>query len=419
MMMALALPGRVWREAMGNRLKAIILAAGEGSRMRPLTYTRPKVMLPIANKSILEHLLIEARDAGIREFVFVVGYHDERVRGYFGGGERWGVSIIYSNQRRQLGTADALKSVKNLVDGNFLVINGDVIVDKKGISQLSRKNSNTVGIVEVENARELGVIEVSGDRVVHIYEKVKKPTSHMANTGLYLFTPDIFDAISRTSKSPRGEYEITDSLQLMIDKGHSVSYQKISHWLDLSYPWDLLLANESLLIGIDAQNLGDVEGNVVMKGEVAIGQGTVVRSGSYIVGPVIIGQNCDIGPNCCIRPYTSIGDDCRIGSAVDVKNSIVMNGSKIPHHNYVGDSVIGEECNLGAGTKLANVRLDKSNIRVANIDTKRRKLGAIIGDRVEIGINASINVGSVIGNNTLIGPGAAVSGVILPNSKLF
>ncbi len=404
---------------MGNRLKAIILAAGEGSRMRPLTYTRPKVMLPIANKSILEHLLIEARDAGIREFVFVVGYHDERVRGYFGGGERWGVSIIYSNQRRQLGTADALKSVKNLVDGNFLVINGDVIVDKKGISQLSRKNSNTVGIVEVENARELGVIEVSGDRVVHIYEKVKKPTSHMANTGLYLFTPDIFDAISRTSKSPRGEYEITDSLQLMIDKGHSVSYQKISHWLDLSYPWDLLLANESLLIGIDAQNLGDVEGNVVMKGEVAIGQGTVVRSGSYIVGPVIIGQNCDIGPNCCIRPYTSIGDDCRIGSAVDVKNSIVMNGSKIPHHNYVGDSVIGEECNLGAGTKLANVRLDKSNIRVANIDTKRRKLGAIIGDRVEIGINASINVGSVIGNNTLIGPGAAVSGVILPNSKLF
>ncbi|MAF86158.1 MAG: glucose-1-phosphate thymidylyltransferase [Dehalococcoidales bacterium] len=400
-------------------MKAIILAAGEGSRMRPLTYTRPKVMLPIANKPILEHLLIEVREAGIREFVFVVGYRDERVRGYFGGGDQWGVSIIYSNQRRQLGTADALRSVKNLVDGNFLVINGDVIVDQKDISQLSRRNSNTVGIVEVENTRELGVIEVSGDRVVHIYEKVKKPTSHMANTGLYLFTLNIFDAISRTSKSPRGEYEITDSLQLMIDKGHPVSYQEISHWLDLSYPWNLLLANESLLTGIEAQNLGEVEGNVVMKGEVFIGKGTVVRSGSYIVGPVIIGQNCDIGPNCCIRPYTSIGDDCHIGSAVEVKNSIVMNGSKIPHHNYVGDSVIGEECNLGAGTKLANVRLDKSNIRVANIDTKRRKLGAIIGDRVEIGINASINVGSAIGNNTIIGPGAVVSGVILPNSKLF
>jgi len=400
-------------------LKVIILAAGEGSRMRPLTYTRPKVMLPIANKPILEHLLVEVREAGIREFIFVVGYHDERVRDYFGSGGKWGVSITYSTQRRQLGTADALKTVEGLVDGNFLVINGDVIAGQKDISRLSSKNDNTVGVAEVKDTTGLGVVEVSGDRVVHIYEKVEKPASRMANTGLYLFTPDIFDAISQTSKSPRGEYDITDSLQLMIDKGHHVSYQEISYWLDLSYPWDLLLANESLLVGIEAKNSGEVEENVVIKDVVSIGKGTVVRSGSYIIGPVIIGQDCDIGPNCCIRPYTSIGDNCHIGSAVEVKNSIVMNGSKIPHHNYVGDSVIGEECNLGAGTKIANLRLDKRNIMVANIDTKRHKLGAIIGDRVETGINASINVGCVIGNNTLIGPGAMVSGVILPDSKLF
>jgi len=376
-------------------------------------------MLPIANKPILEHLLVEVREAGIREFIFVVGYHDERVRDYFGSGGKWGVSITYSTQRRQLGTADALKTVEGLVDGNFLVINGDVIAGQKDISRLSSKNDNTVGVAEVKDTTGLGVVEVSGDRVVHIYEKVEKPASRMANTGLYLFTPDIFDAISQTSKSPRGEYDITDSLQLMIDKGHHVSYQEISYWLDLSYPWDLLLANESLLVGIEAKNSGEVEENVVIKDVVSIGKGTVVRSGSYIIGPVIIGQDCDIGPNCCIRPYTSIGDNCHIGSAVEVKNSIVMNGSKIPHHNYVGDSVIGEECNLGAGTKIANLRLDKRNIMVANIDTKRHKLGAIIGDRVETGINASINVGCVIGNNTLIGPGAMVSGVILPDSKLF
>ena len=400
-------------------MKVIILAAGEGSRMRPLTYTRPKVMLPIANKPILEHLLVEVREAGIREFIFVVGYHDERVRDYFGSGGKWGVSITYSTQRRQLGTADALKTVEGLVDGNFLVINGDVIAGQKDISRLSSKNDNTVGVAEVKDTTGLGVVEVSGDRVVHIYEKVEKPASRMVNTGLYLFTPDIFDAISQTLKSPRGEYDITDSLQLMIDKGHHVSYQEISYWLDLGYPWDLLQANESLLVGIEAKNSGEVEENVVIKDVVSIGKGTVVRSGSYIIGPVIIGQDCDIGPNCCIRPYTSIGDNCHIGSAVEVKNSIVMNGSKIPHHNYVGDSVIGEECNLGAGTKIANLRLDKRNIMVANIDTKRHKLGAIIGDRVETGINASINVGCVIGNNTLIGPGAMVSGVILPDSKLF
>jgi len=400
-------------------LKAIILAAGEGNRMRPLTYTRPKVMLPIANKPILEHLLIQGKKAGIKEFIFITGYHDEQVRDYFGSGDKWGVNIDYCTQRRQLGTADALKMVKGLVDGNFLVINGDIIVNQEGINGLTDKSNNTMSIVKVKDTKDLGVVKVSKGKVVRIHEKTEKPPSHMANAGLYLFTPDIFDAISQTSKSPRGEYEITDSLQLMIGKGYHIFYQEISYWLDLSYPWHLLLANESLLAGVESQNLGKIEDNVVMKGVISIGKGTVVRSGSYIVGPAVIGQACEIGPNCYIRPNTSIGDNCHIGNAVEVKNSIIMRGSKIPHHNYVGDSIIGEECNLGAGTKIANLRLDKKNIMVGSIDTKRRKLGAIIGDRVETGINVSINVGSMIGNNTYIGPGAIVSGVISPKSKIL
>jgi len=400
-------------------LKAIILAAGEGSRMRPLTYTRPKVMLPIVNKPILEHLLVEASQAGIREFIFIVGYCDEQVRGYFGKGEKWGVNIGYCNQRKQLGTADALKMAESLVDGNFLVMNGDIIVNQKDIKTLAGKSDNTLSVIEVGDTTDLGMVELSKDRVVRIYEKVKTPPSRTANAGVYLFTPEIFSAISMTSKSPRGEYEITDSLQMMMDKGHHVSYQKIDYWLDLSYPWHLLTANESLLAGIESQNLGEVEENVVIKEVVSIGKNTVVKSGSYIVGPVIIGQDCEIGPNCYIRPYTAIGDSCHIGNAVEVKSSIIMMGSKIPHHNYVGDSIIGEECNFGAGTKVANLRLDEKEVWAGGINTRRRKLGAIIGDRVETGINASINVGSIIGNNTLIGPGAIVSGVILPDSRIF
>jgi len=376
-------------------------------------------MLPIANKPILEHSLIEARKAGIGEFIFITGYHDEQIRDYFGSGDKWGVKIDYCTQRRQLGTADALKMVKGLVDGNFLVINGDILVDQKGINSLTDKSNTTVSIFKVKDTRDLGVVEVSKGKVVRIHEKTEKPPSHMANAGLYLFTPDIFDAISRTSKSPRGEYEITDSLQLMIGKGHHISCQEISYWLDLIYPWNLLTANESLLAGVESQNLGKIEDNVVMQGIISIGKDTVVRSGSYLIGPVVIGQNCEIGPNCYIRPHTSIGDNCHIGSAVEVKNSIIMRGSKIPHHNYVGDSIIGEGCNLGAGTHIANLRLDKKDIIVGSIDTKRHKLGAIIGDSVETGINASINVGSMIGNNTHIGPGAIVSGVISPNSKIL
>ena len=400
-------------------MKAVILAAGEGTRMHPLTYTRPKVMLPLANKPLVEHLLIETRKAGITEFTFVVGYHDEKVREHFGNGEKWGVNIGYCRQKKQLGTADAVRMAEGLTDENFLVINGDIVVASEDITGIMGAKDITLGIIKVEDARDFGVVQLSQGKVVRIHEKAENPPSNMANAGLYLFTPDIFGAISRTPKSPRGEYEITDSLQLMIDEGHNIAYKEIGYRLDLSYPWDLLPANEYLLNSIEPQNLGEIEDNVIIKGKVSIGHNTIVRSGSYIVGPVIIGQDCAIGPNCYIRPHTSIGDGCHIGSAVEVKNSIIMKGSKIPHHNYVGDSIIGEECNLGAGTKIANLRFDKKNIRVSGIDTKRRKLGAIIGDGVETGINACINVGSIIGNNTRIGPGAIASGVIAPDSKLL
>ena len=402
-----------------SQMKAIILSAGEGNRMRPLTYTRPKSMLPIANKPILEHLLTEIKEAGISQYIFITGYHDEQVRHYFGNGDRWGVDIGYCSQRKQLGTADALKMAETLINGNFLMINGDIIVNRADIKRLIGNKETSISVIEVEKTRDLGVIEVDGDRIVRIHEKTEKPPTNLVNAGLYLLTPAIFDAISNTPKSPRGEYEITDSLQLMISSGYPVYRHAINQWLDFSYPWDLLTANESLLAEIEPQNNGEIENNVVIKGNVAIGKNTLVRSGSYIVGPVIIGDGCDIGPNCYIRPSTTIGDNCHIGSAVEVKNSIIMKGSKIPHHNYVGDSIIAEECNLGAGTKIANLKLDKQTIVVGEINTGRRKLGAIIGDQVEVGINASINVGCVIGNNTRIGPGAIVYGIIAPNSKIF
>lgn len=400
-------------------MKAVILAAGEGARMRPLTYTRPKVMLPLANKPILEHLLIAAKAAGITEFVLVVGYHSEMVRDYFGTGGKWRVSIEYVTQRKQLGTADALSRVEGLVNHRFLLLNGDVLIRGEEIGKLLTRNDIALSVTEVEDAENLGLVEIKGDKVVRIHEKVTTRPSNLANAGMYLLTTEIFGAITRTEKSPRGEYEITDSLQLLIDEGHDISYEKIDGWLDLSYPWDLLGANEALMQGIEQQDLGVVEENVVVKGLVSIGKDTVIRANSYIVGPAAIGEGCEIGPNCYIRPGTSIGDNCHIGSAVEIKSSIVMRDTKIPHHNYVGDSVIGEGCNFGAGTKVANLRLDKKELWVAGIDTGRRKLGAIVGDGVQTGINACFDVGSLIGSHTYIGPGAVASGVVLPDSRIF
>jgi bifunctional UDP-N-acetylglucosamine pyrophosphorylase/glucosamine-1-phosphate N-acetyltransferase len=400
-------------------MQAVILAAGEGSRMRPLTYSRPKVMLPIANKPLSEHLVIEASQAGIQEFIFVVGYKENKVKEHFGTGKKWGIKISYVLQAERMGTADAVRMTESLVGDKFLVMNGDVLTGKDDILRLALCDDTTMAVKEVEDTAGLGVVEVDGEKIVGIYEKAENPPSKLANAGIYVLTKDIFPVIADTPKSSRGEYELTQSLEIMIRHSRPVLHQKLKNWLDISYPWDLLAVNEALLADLTSSNDGIVEENVIISGPCAIGKNTRVRSGSYIVGPVIIGDNCDIGPNCFIRPASSIGNNCHVGAAVEIKNSIIMRGTKIPHHNYVGDSIIGENCNLGAGTKIANLRLDKKEIWVGSINTGRRKLGAIIGDGVETGINSCINVGTVIGDNTMIGPGVIASGVIEPNSRIF
>jgi len=400
-------------------MQAVILAAGEGSRMRPLTATRPKVMLPLAGKPMAEHILIAARTAGIREFIFVVGYRDDVVRDYFGDGRRWQVSIQYCQQKKQLGTGDAVGLAAPLVKGDFLVMNGDIIVRAADIATFAALSGTVLALFPVADGYDLGLAEVKDSRLVRIHEKTARPPSRLANTGMYRFTPEIFPAIGDTAPSPRGEYEITTSLNMLAASGHTVHCHQLDYWQDLSYPWDLLTANEEILSEMPVKQAGEIEDNVVLRGDVSVGAGSVIQAGAYIVGPVAIGAGCRLGPNCYLRPHTVIGDGCHIGAFVEVKNCIIMKNTKVPHLSYIGDSVIGENCNFGAGTRVANLRLDKANINVDGIATGRRKLGAIIGDNVETGIGANINVGTIIGNNAHIGPGALASGVILPEARIF
>lgn len=399
---------------MKNFKKAVILAAGQGTRMGSLTRNRPKVMLPIANKPVLSHVMLSARDAGIKEFVLVVGYRAETVKQYFEEGSEMGVSIEYAYQEKQLGTADAVGCAQALVDERFLVLNGDIIVSPQHIKNLINQSPDVVVTARhVDNPSEFGVLEVRNGRVLRIIEKPRKPSTNLANAGVYVFSPSIFDAIKRTKLSIRKEYEITDSLQSMIDEGADVGYLTLSeNWLDIGRPWDLLDANEYFLSCQQPEVKGEVEPLATLKGSVSIGEGTLIRSGAYIEGPVIIGRDCDIGPNCYIRPYTSIGDDVRIGNAVEIKNSIIMKGTHVGHLNYAGDSIIGERCNFGAGTKVANLRHDGRTIRVRLkgrlIDSGRRKLGTVMGDDVHTGINSMINAGAVVESGAMIPPGEFV-----------
>jgi UDP-N-acetylglucosamine diphosphorylase/glucosamine-1-phosphate N-acetyltransferase len=393
-------------------MECVVLAAGEGKRMRPLTAKRPKVMLPLANRPMMEHLVLAARDAGITEFV---GYGEREIRGHFGDGSALGIQISYASQRQQRGTADALRSAHHLVTGPFILLNGDMILKSTDISDLCKCRIPCMSISTTDHPGDYGAVMVENNLVTGLEEKSKHPQSSMINAGAYLFSPDIFDAVDRVQTSSRGELELTDALfEYIAEK--KLTAHRLSYWMDVGNPWDMLDANITLMETLSSDIRGTVEEGVSMQGTVIVGEGSVVKSGTYIEGPCIIGKNCRIGPHAFIRGATSIDDNCHIGHCSELKNSIIMKGTKIPHFNYIGDSIIGSECNFGAGTKIANLRHDHTNVKVCGKDTRRKKFGAIIGDGVQFGINCSINVGTMIGSNARFAPHSYVAGCIGENA---
>ncbi|ASJ15986.1 glucose-1-phosphate thymidylyltransferase [Thermococcus chitonophagus] len=406
-------------------MKAIILAAGKGERLRPLTDDRPKVILKVANKPIIEYV-IENLDPFVDEFIIVVRYMKEKLINLLGD-EFHGKPITYVEQVEGEGTAKAIYSVKDYIEEGeeFFVVNGDIYFEEdavRGLLHVFKKNNADAGLVvkKFDDLSQFGLVEVDGGLVRGIREKPGK-ISGFANLGIYIFKSDVFRFIEKTEISERGEYEITDTLNLMLASGKRIAYYEYKgYWNDIGRPWNLLEVNEYILKTKLKHGIrGKVEEGAVIIPPVEIGEGTVVRSGSYIIGPVKIGRNSIIGPNCFIRPYTSIGDNCHIGNAVEIKNSIIMDHSNAPHLNYVGDSIIGENTNLGAGTITANLRHDNRTIKVEIKgkleDSGRRKLGAIIGHNVKVGINVTIYPGRKIGSNAFVGPGVIVDKNIPPN----
>jgi len=407
-------------------VKAIVLCAGEGTRMRPLTENRPKVMVPAAGRPILDYVLEAVRAAGIRDVLLVVAPGQdviaEHARASFPDVE---FSVVV--QKKRLGTANAVSLVEDLVDPPFAVLNGDIVFEGNPLREALKRHSETGRSVvvgaRVEDVSRYGELELEGTRLKAVLEKSGERRPGLANAGIYVFGEEVFEALRETPLSQRKEYEITDTLNIMAPRWGVEVVVHGGFWTDVGYPWDLLRANEALLRGLEGEVRGRVWEGATLVGPVFVGEGTEILPGTFIQGPVRIGRNCRIGPNAYIRPYTSIGDNCHIGAAVEIKNSIIMSRTNVPHHNYVGDSIIGENCNLGAGTKIANLRLDGREIEVnfggEIIRTGMRKLGAIMGDGVKTGINVSINVGTIIGGGTFIPPGAVVTGYVPPRSRLL
>ena len=394
------------------KLKAIILSAGEGSRMRPLTLTKPKTMLPVAGKPIIQYNIESLRDNGITDILLIVRYKEEIVRNYFGDGSDFGVNISYKTQKDFLGTANAISYGEDFIDDSIIVLNGDIILDDEIIHEIIKKYNylspdTLMLLTEVEDPSAFGVVEIENGNIKNIVEKPKREDapSNLVNAGIYIFNKDIFDKISE-----RGEYEITDSVSLQIEDNKTVIGHKTSKdWIDVGRPWELIEVNEELIGKLKTEIKGTVEAGAVIHGEVFLDEGSVIKAGVYIEGNVYIGKNCDIGPNSYIRGNTYFGDNVHVGNAVEIKNSIIMENTNVSHLSYVGDSVIGSNCNIAAGTNIANLRFDnatiKTKIKNQKIDSGRRKLGAIIGDSVKTGINSSFSPGVKVGHNSTIGSG--------------
>jgi len=401
-------------------MKAVVLAAGEGIRLHPLTLTRPKHLIPIGGKPLLEHLLTSVKTADFEEVLIVIHYMGENIREFFGDGSKFGLQLQYVLQKEMKGTADAIATIEPYVENDFLLIYGDLLITSNVIKQVfhsheKEKPTTTMAVVPVKHPENYGIIQLDGSSVQEIFEKPcgGAPTN-LANAGIYIFSTEIFRKIRQTSLSSRGELEITDSLRLLLNEKQSVVAVQIpsEEWLDVGRPWDLFEANERVLSQTEPIVEGEIEDGTHMIGQVSVAKNARIRSGAYIRGPVLIGKDSDIGPNCYIRPYTSIGKHVRIGNACEIKSSIILDGTQIGHLSYIGDSVIGEECNLGAGTKVANYRLDGKTVKMmvkdAVVDSGRTKLGVILGDRVKTGINSLFMPGVKVGPDSRIGPNVVV-----------
>ncbi|MFA5080183.1 MAG: bifunctional sugar-1-phosphate nucleotidylyltransferase/acetyltransferase [Candidatus Paceibacterota bacterium] len=387
-------------------MQAIILTAGNGIRFMPLSFTRPKPLFSIFNQSILEHNLNQLVGI-VDEVFFVVNYKAEMIKDFFGQ-EYKGIKINYVFQEKIEGTGSAAELCKTGLRDRFLILYGDDFYFKKDIENLLEKFPSIL-VQEHENPSSFGVIVTDGELVKEIMEKPENPASNLVNTGLYYLPKDIF--VQKIEKSPRGEYEFTDYLKKLINK-ESVYFVIAENWFPSSYPWDVFNAFEKLFIEAKERESSKnytMEGNVTLKGDVIIGENVLIKSGAYIEGPVYIGNDCVIGPNCYIRSHSALESGVKIGQAVEINRSIIGKNSKIQHLSYIGDSIVGENCNIGAGTITANLRHDGENVKTKikdkMVDTGRRKFGTIIGDNAKIGISTIIYPGRKIwsGKNTLPG----------------
>lgn len=403
-------------------MKAVVLAAGEGRRLRPLTGNMGKGMLPVGNKPVISYVIEALSECNVREIVVVVGYQKERVMNLLGDGRDYGVKIEYVHQKFQLGTAHALYQARDHIDGPFLVVPGDSLVEPQALKDLASVPEGDWGILvtRTSNSSKYGIVEVSGGNLEYIKERPKltediissgapsvfalalweyqdQSASTLINTGTYLMDTSIFDRLDSLEVSQPMTLTSCITDEAGSKKVRIVNTEK---WLDAVYPWDLLVLNEHVLSKTPKEISGTIEEGVVIKGNVKIGPNARIRANTVIEGPTVIGEGSTVGPSAYIGANTSIGDNCFIGPFSVIKGSLIMDDVVLGAHSSVYQSVIAQGSSMG---DFFGVEQGGYNIKVESF-TSTKTLGAVVGEDCEISHHVTMSPGVILGNGCRVGP---------------
>ena len=383
-------------------MQAVILAAGEGTRVRPLTKSRPKGLVPVANRPIIEYIIQALHKAGIQEIIVVVGYRKEQVTRFL---NELDPAIEVVVQEKQLGTAHALNCAKSFVKGNFLLLPGDNYIDHESVAKIT-KTENAMLVKDHPNPSNFGVVIINNGFVTEIVEKPEHSPSFTVSTGIFSLTRDVF----RYNNSN----DLTETIDCMLADGVKIQAITAKDWQDALYPWDLIRMNERLLCGIAPEKNGTINKSAIITGAVSIGKGVTIGPYTVITGPVAIGKDCEIGAHCCIMSNTSIGSRVKIEPFSYTRDVIIMDDVSLGSHSRVTDSVIGEGTRLsdhtGIGSREGVMEIEGCLVKAA--------FGAIIGDQVNVSSFSTIR-GSILGNGVIVRhEHRGLSGVTIPDNTL-
>jgi glucose-1-phosphate thymidylyltransferase len=353
-------------------VKGLILSGGRGTRLRPLTYTSAKQLVPVANKPVLFYGIEAIADAGITDIGIVVGDTQAEIRAAVGDGSRWGVKVQYIEQDAPRGLAHAVKISRDYIgDEPFVMYLGDNLLNK-GITQFVRefeaqKPAAQILLTHVPDPQMFGVAQLENGKVVRLVEKPKEPIGDLALVGVYMFGPDVFESVNRIKPSSRNELEITDAIQDLIDRGLTVRPHIVEGWWkDTGKLEDMLEANRLILETFERKIEGSVDAESRVEGKVVIEKGAVIER-SVIRGPAIIGRGARI-VHAYVGPFTSIGNEVDIKDT-EIEHSIVLEGSSLRDlANRVIDSLIGR------------------NVRIWREPVKPSAYRFMLGDNSEVGI---------------------------------